>query len=107
MKKVKMNLISVSCLSLLLLAACGGDEDTASDGNTDTNDNGNGTEQTDGGVLIFARGGDSQGLDPGAVTDGESSRVTKQIYETLIEFEQDSFELKEGLATNWELVKMD
>ncbi|GAF23196.1 dipeptide-binding ABC transporter, periplasmic substrate-binding component [Bacillus sp. JCM 19047] len=102
MKKVKMNLISVSCLSLLLLAACGGDEDTASDGNTDTNDNGNGTEQTDGGVLIFARGGDSQGLDPGAVTDGESSRVTKQIYETLIEFEQDSFELKEGLATNWE-----
>ncbi|MFB4213878.1 ABC transporter substrate-binding protein [Shouchella sp. JSM 1781072] len=102
MKKTKMNLISVSCLGLLLLAACGGDEDTSSDGNSDTNDNGNGTEQADGGTLIFARGGDSQGLDPGAVTDGESSRVTKQIYETLIEFDEDSFELTEGLATSWE-----
>lgn len=105
MKKARLRLISTAFLSVFVLAACGG-EDTGGEGNGNgnngTDNNGNGVEEAEeGGTLIFARGGDSQGLDPGAVTDGESSRVTKQVYETLIEFDEDSFELKPGLALDW------
>ncbi len=54
-------------------------------------------------VLVFARGGDSESLDPGSTTDGESSRVTKQVLESLLDFEADSFELKPALAHDWEV----
>lgn len=53
-------------------------------------------------TLIFARGGDSVSLDYASVTDGESSRVTKQMYETLLEFDPDSFEIGPGLAEEWD-----
>ncbi len=55
-------------------------------------------------TLIFARGGDSVSLDPASVTDGESSRVTKQIIETLVEFAQDSFLPEPGLAKSWDVL---
>ncbi len=35
------------------------------------------------GSLVFLRGADSNRLDPGDVTDGESSKVIEQIFETL------------------------
>src|SRR5699024_10784351 len=54
-------------------------------------------------VLVFARGGDSESLDPGSTTDGESSRVTKQVLEGLLTFEKDSFDLLPGLAHDWEV----
>jgi len=54
-------------------------------------------------TLIFARGGDSVSLDHASTTDGETSRVTRQIFESLLEFEADSFTVKEGLATNWSI----
>src|SRR5690625_7065940 len=54
-------------------------------------------------VLIFARGGDSESLDPGSTSDGESSRVTRQVLEGLVEFEEESFELKPGLAHDWDV----
>src|SRR5690625_4545197 len=54
-------------------------------------------------VLIFARGGDSESLDPVSTSDGESSRVTRQVLEGLLEFEEDSFELEAGLAHDWEV----
>ncbi|MCL0063393.1 hypothetical protein M1N11_04460 [Peptococcaceae bacterium] len=37
-------------------------------------------------------------LDPASVTDGESIRVTKQIFETLLKFDEDSFEVKPGVS---------
>src|SRR5690625_2255523 len=54
-------------------------------------------------VLIFARGGDSESLDPGSTSDGESSRVTRQVLEGLLEFEEETFELKPGLAHDWDV----
>ncbi|WP_317906872.1 ABC transporter substrate-binding protein, partial [Bacillus subtilis] len=101
MKKAKMPLFSAALLAVFVLGACGGDE-TSTDGNGEQNNNG-GEESSSGGTLIFARGGDSQSLDYASVTDGESSRVTKQIYETLIEFADDSFELEPGLAKDWDV----
>lgn len=54
-------------------------------------------------VLIFARGGDSESLDPGSTSDGESSRVTRQVLEGLLDFEEETFELKPGLAHDWDV----
>ncbi|MCK9910825.1 hypothetical protein MXD81_16880, partial [Microbacteriaceae bacterium K1510] len=38
--------------------------------------------------LIVGRGGDSVGLDPITVTDGESFKVTENIFDTLVGFEE-------------------
>ena len=42
-------------------------------------------------TLVFGRGGDSTSLDPSRVTEGESFKVTVNLYETLLNFgEQDT-----------------
>jgi ABC-type transport system substrate-binding protein len=55
-----------------------------------------------GGTLVFGRGADSVGLDPAVVTDGESFRVTRNVYESLLDYKRDSTELVPGLAVSWE-----
>src|SRR5919109_4532718 len=55
-----------------------------------------------GGTFVFGRGADSVGLDPAIVTDGESFRVTRNIYESLLEYKRDSTEVIPGLAERWE-----
>jgi len=54
-----------------------------------------------GGTFVFGRGADSVGLDPAVVTDGESFRVTRNIYESLVEYKRDSTEIVPGLAEYW------
>ena len=53
--------------------------------------------------LIFARGGDSVGLDPADETDFESLMVTAQILEPLVRFKPGTFEIEPGLAERWEV----
>ncbi|ADG81668.1 ABC transporter substrate-binding protein [Thermincola potens] len=53
-------------------------------------------------VFVFGKSGDASGLDPINVTDGESLYVTQQIFDTLLDYEEDSTEVKPGLATEWE-----
>lgn len=55
-----------------------------------------------GGTLIFGRGGDSVGLDPGHEIDGESFKVCGNIYDTLVQYKDESTELEPALATSWE-----
>lgn len=52
-------------------------------------------------VLIFGRGGDSVSLDPITVTDGESFKVTKNIFDTLVNFGEQDTEIEPGLASDW------
>lgn len=93
-------------LVLSILAACGGDDDdtatdTEGDSNTET-----GGESSDGSsrdTLVFARGGDAVSLDAAAVTDGESLRVTHNIYETLLNFNEEDTTIVAGLAKEWEV----
>ncbi len=54
-------------------------------------------------VLIFGRGGDSVGLDPARVTDGESFNVTDHIFDTLVTFAAGSTEVVPNLAERWEI----
>ena len=55
-----------------------------------------------GGTLIFGRGGDSVGLDPSHEIDGESFKVCENIYDTLVQYKDESTELEPALATSWE-----
>ncbi len=73
-------------MASLLLTACGGIGSSGAGG---------------GGTLVYGRGGDSVGLDPINVTDGESFKVTHQIYETLLEYKAGGTEVVPALATEW------
>ena len=55
-----------------------------------------------GGTLIWGRGGDSVGLDPAHEEDGESFKVCDNIYDTLVQYKDESTDLEPALATRWE-----
>ncbi|HET7628742.1 MAG TPA: ABC transporter substrate-binding protein [Bacillales bacterium] len=92
----------------LVLAGCGGSDqsgDSSSEGN-----NNSGSGSGDGGstqdVLVFGRGSDSVTLDPAKATDGESFMVTKNIFETLVNFNYDKQNTEivdTGLAKDWKI----
>ncbi|MGE5507854.1 MAG: ABC transporter substrate-binding protein [Chitinophagales bacterium] len=58
-----------------------------------------------GGTLVYGRGGDSKSLDPANVTDGESLKVTRQIFDGLVQFSAQDTSVKPALATSWETSK--
>ncbi len=51
-------------------------------------------------TLIVGQGADAVSLDPHATNDQPSSRVSKQIYETLVN-QNEAMELQPGLALSW------
>lgn len=56
-----------------------------------------------GGVLVYARGGDSVRLDPADITDGESVKVCTNIFNTLYEFDKGTSSVHPALATGYEV----
>ena len=54
------------------------------------------------GTLNFGRGGDSLTLDPARVLDGESAKVCDMLYDTLIQYREDTTDLEPALAAAWE-----
>jgi peptide/nickel transport system substrate-binding protein len=52
-----------------------------------------------GSTFVFGRGIDSVSLDPINATDGESFRATRQVFDTLLDFAPESFDLIPALAT--------
>ncbi|MFJ5792406.1 ABC transporter substrate-binding protein [Lysinibacillus sp. NPDC093197] len=103
MKKKKLWSLGVMLILVLstILAACGGSSDGKDTGSKDTStggDSANGSEKT----LVYGRGGDSTALDPATVTEGESFKVTVNLYETLINFGDEDVTLHPGLAKSWE-----
>lgn len=51
--------------------------------------------------LVFGVAGDPKTLDPALASDGESFRVARQIYETLVRPEEGGAKIVAGLATEW------
>lgn len=86
---------------LVVLAACSGEEG-ASEEPADTDTSGD-TEEAVPQTLVFGRGGDSVSLDPAIVTDGESFKVTENIFETLLNFGEQDTSVNPGLAKEWEV----
>ena len=63
---------------------------------------GSGESPSVGGTLIFGRGGDSLTLDPAQVADGESAKVCEMLYDTLIQYRDDTTEIAPALAEAWD-----
>ena len=84
-----------------VLAACS----TSSDGGDSKDDGDDGDDNTSSTPqdLVFGRGGDSVSLDPGIVTDGESFKVTQNLFETLLNFGEQDTTIKPGLAKDWKV----
>src|SRR5690625_2336816 len=100
----RLLLILLLLLIGTVLAACSGSGDEETGGDGDDGD----TEATEdsggsGGTLVFGRGGDSTSLDPSRTTEGETFKVTKNIFETLLEFEDGGTEIVPGLAHDWDV----
>ena len=90
----------------VVLAACS--EDTTDEPATDntgneTVENPDGDTEAVPQVLVFGRGGDSVSLDPAIVTDGESFKVTENLFETLLNFGEQDTTIHPGLAESWEI----
>jgi peptide/nickel transport system substrate-binding protein len=77
---------------LLGVAGCGG-------GETIQGGQGGGGGAVGGNTFIFGRGADSVSLDPINATDGESFRVTRQVFDTLLDFAPGTFDPVPALAT--------
>ncbi|GIH96410.1 ABC transporter substrate-binding protein [Planobispora siamensis] len=77
-------------------AACGGDDAEPGAG---------GTQTAEGSSFIFASSADPAILDPAFHSDGESSRVTNQIFETLVATEEGGTGVVPGLAESWQVSK--
>ncbi|MFS0574314.1 ABC transporter substrate-binding protein [Sporosarcina sp. 179-K 3D1 HS] len=80
---------------LFLLIACSNEE--ASTTGTDDKKNSAGKETT----LVFGRGADSYTLDPQDSNEIETWLVTKNIYETLVEYEKETTNIVPKLAKEW------
>jgi peptide/nickel transport system substrate-binding protein len=74
-------------------AACGSDS-----GSTNASDG----EGEGGDTLVFGTSADPVSLDPAYVSDGESLRAARQIYETLVTTEAGGTDIVPLLATSWE-----
>ena len=85
----KLLVLVIGSLALLFMAGCKrAEEDGVADEKT-------------GGVLVFARSGDSVSLDAARETDGETFYATHQIFDTLVEFKTGTTEVVPALATHW------
>src|SRR5699024_8782004 len=83
-----------------ILAACsGGDNEDGGNNDEVVNEN----ESDGGGTLILGRGSNYTSLDPCSTTEGESFKVTKNIFETIVEIEDGGTEIEPGLAHDWEV----
>ncbi|ALC88017.1 peptide ABC transporter substrate-binding protein [Bacillus sp. FJAT-22090] len=104
-KKIWSFLLLMLVALTVVLAACSSGDSSEGTSKTDKENEG-ATEgesaSTGNKVLIFGRGGDSVSLDPAAVTDGESFKVTQNVFETLLNFGEQDTTINEGLATKWE-----
>ena len=54
-----------------------------------------------GGTLVFAGAADPTYLDPALVSDGESFRVTEQIFESLVKLKPGTTLIQPALAKSW------
>jgi peptide/nickel transport system substrate-binding protein len=81
-------------LAAMALAATACGEQKSDDGAA-----GGGTQQ--GGTVVFAASSDPVSMDPALVSDGESIRITNQIYEGLTKTKAGGTEIEPSLAKSW------
>jgi peptide/nickel transport system substrate-binding protein len=89
MRKLRLRAgIAAAAVAALALSACAGETDGGEGGDSDAH-------------LIFGTAGEALTLDPTFVSDGESIRVARQIYDTLIQLRPGTADIEGALATDW------
>ena len=106
-RKYFMMMVAVLLLATLVVGCGGGqqaseEEGAKKEGETAQKEEKISEEDKYGGTLVYGRGNDSVKLDPADVTDGESMKVTKQIYDGLVKYERGGTEVQPSLAKSWE-----
>lgn len=95
MNKFRNKLWLLLLASVFIVAACSNSGDSGNGGSADGGDSS---------VLVVANGADPVTFDIQATNDQATTRVARQIYDTLITQTND-LELEPGLATEWEEVE--
>lgn len=85
---------SVGLVLAIGLTSCGS-EQARQPGTASTN------SAASSGTLVYGSGGQPVNLEPGNITDGNSTIVQDQIYNRLMEFKPGTTELEPALATEW------
>lgn len=75
---------------------------TAACGSDDGNGNGDTGGDESGGTMVFGTSADPVSMDGAYVSDGESLRVVRQLFETLVTTEQGGTGIVPALAEEWE-----
>jgi peptide/nickel transport system substrate-binding protein len=88
---VTLRVLGLGAVLALALAACGGEKSTGEGGQA----------AQQGGTLVFAASADPVSMDPAFISDGESIRVTNQIYEGLVKTKAGGTEIEPSLAKSW------
>lgn len=84
--------LAAAAAAALVLAGCA---------ESDRDDDDGAAVDTDA-TLIFGSAGEALTLDPTFASDGETMRVARQIYDTLIRLAPGSTDIEPALATSWE-----
>jgi peptide/nickel transport system substrate-binding protein len=84
---------SAAALTAVTVAACGSERD----------ESGENTEGESGGTFVFGAPGDPAMLDPAFGTDGETFRISRQIYDGLLTTEPGTADIAPALAEDWEV----
>lgn len=94
----------VLALSFVLAACAGGSDSGDKEGDKDSTAKGEDTpEAVEGGELVLALLSDAKSLDPAGSNDVPSSVIQANIYETLVNRDEDNTIIP-GLATEWDAV---
>ncbi len=98
MKRKLSSIVAVLTAGILLLSACGGGTGESGGNKSETGGDTGGNAKTE---LVVAHGGDPKTLDPHGTNDQPSSRVMRQIYDTLVN-QNEKMEIEPSLAESWE-----
>ncbi|MBU8880663.1 ABC transporter substrate-binding protein [Bacillus sp. FJAT-29790] len=99
-KTLKLLLVSLLAVSLFLVGCSGkSNQTTGENGSTGTSSNSDKKNDT----LVFGRGGDSTSLDPITTTEGETFKVTENIFEKLLVYGESDTSVHPALAEDWEV----
>ena len=98
-KPFKMLLIALLAISMFLAGCSGNSNETG--GSKEPAGDGEAGPKKD--TLVYGRGGDSASLDPISTTEGETYRVTENIFETLVTYGEQDTTINPGLAEKWEV----
>ncbi len=97
-KTFKALLVSLLAISLFLVG-CSSKTNNEAGGKKKPAEGGSPAKDT----LVYGRGGDSVSLDPITTTEGETFKVTINIFETLLNYGEQDTTIKPGLAEKWDV----